>query len=390
MDQPFIPLSVPNLKGNELKYVTQAVETEWVSTGGHYVEDFERAVASYVGAKGAVACQNGTSGLHVALRLLGVQPGDEVIVPALTFIAAVNPVSYIGAHALFMDCDDSLCLDPNKLEAFCREECELRGDALYDRQTGRRVPAIVVVHVFGNMADMPAILRVAKLYRLKVLEDATEALGTHYTQGDLCGAYAGTMGDMGVYSFNGNKIITTGGGGMIVSNDEELLRRAKHLTTQAKVDQQYFIHDEVGYNYRLTNIQAALGLAQMEQLESFILTKDRHHRMYGEGVQDIPGLSLLGFRPGIRSNKWFYTVICGEGYPLDRDGLIRHLGAMNVQCRPIWGLICDQKPYQNERSYHVQTARWYYDRVVNVPCSTNLTDEDVRFVIQCLREPVRA
>ena len=245
MDNRFIPLSVPNLKGNELAYVTHAVESEWVSTAGPYVTDFEESIAAYVHTPGAVACQSGTAGLHVALRLCGVERNDLVIVPTLTFIAAVNPVKYMGADPVFMDCDDSLCIDPNKLRSFCEEECELRGEHLYHKKTGRRIPAIVTVHVFGNMADMVLILDIARQYHVRVIEDATEAIGTKYLSGPLAGRFAGTMGDIGVFSFNGNKIITTGGGGMIVSENGSFLREAKHLTTQAKADEANFIHDEV-------------------------------------------------------------------------------------------------------------------------------------------------
>ena len=257
-DIKFIPLSVPNLKGKEKEYVMNAVESEWVSTAGPYVTDFEKRVAEYVHTPAAVACQSGTAGIHVALQLCGVKSGDLVIAPTLTFIASVNPIKYIGAEPVFMDCDDSLCMDVEKLRSFCKEECEVKDGTLYHKATGKRIPAVVVVHVFGNMADMEGIMDVAKEYCLKVVEDACEAIGTYYTEGRYAGLYAGTIGDVGVYSFNGNKIITTGGGGMIVSMDEELLREAKHLTTQAKSDEANFYHDEIGFNYRLTNLQAAL------------------------------------------------------------------------------------------------------------------------------------
>jgi len=252
MAEKFIPLSVPNLKGNELKYVTEAVATEWVSTGGPYVTELENKIAEYVKVKGAVSCQNGTSGLHIALLLTGVTEADEVIVPTLTFIAAVNPVKYIGAEPVFMDCDDSLCIDAEKLECFCREECDFIDGKLIDRKTKRHVKALLVVHVFGNIADMERILDICGKFNIRVVEDATEAIGTCYIKGKYKGKYAGTLGDVGVYSFNGNKIITTGGGGMIVSDNEEYIARAKHLTTQAKSDELYYTHDEIGYNYRMT------------------------------------------------------------------------------------------------------------------------------------------
>ena len=309
MANHFIPLSVPNLKGNEVEYVKNAVETEWVSTAGTYVSDFEKAVAEYVKVPGAVACQSGTAGLHIALMLCGAERNDMIIVPTLTFIAAVNPVKYIGAEPIFMDCDDSLCIDPDKLEQFCKEECEIKNKVLYHKATGRRIPAMVVVHVFGNMADMEKIVFIAKSYHIKVVEDATEALGTKYISGAYADRYAGTIGDIGVYSFNGNKIITTGGGGMIVSNDTELLVHAKHLTTQAKADELNFIHDEIGYNYRLTNLQAALGLAQMEQLETFIETKIKNYEHYYSQIPLIPGLNMIGFRENTRSNHWFYSCL---------------------------------------------------------------------------------
>lgn len=385
MADTFIPLSVPNLKGNELKYVTHAVETEWVSTAGPYVEDFEKHIADYVSMPGAVACQSGTAGLHIALLLCGVTREDMVLVPTLTFIAAVNPVKYIGAEPMFMDCDDSLCIDPDKLERFCREECRVDNGYLYHKATNRRIPAMVAVHVFGNMVDMLRVLDIAKQYHLRVVEDATEALGTKYTEGPLAGKFAGTMGDVGVYSFNGNKIVTTGGGGMLVSRHPDWLAHAKHLTTQAKSDPANFKHDEVGYNYRLTNLQAALGIAQMEQLEDFIAVKEQNYRLYKTFVDATPGLTLKDFRPGTRSNHWFYALCCQQPYPWTRDEVIQRLKEHSIQARPIWGLIHEQLPYLESHSYDIETAKRYWNCVVNVPCSTNLTEDDVRRVCQVLK-----
>lgn len=383
--EKFIPLSVPNLKGNELAYVSKAVETEWVSTAGGYVSEFEQSIADFVGAERAVACQSGTAGLHTALLICGVTRGDMVIVPTLTFIAAVNPVRYIGAEPAFMDCDDSLCMDPLKLEKFCAEECQMRGGQLYHRNTGRRISAVLVVHVFGNMTDMEQVMNIADRYCLRVIEDATEALGTRYTQGKYNGKFAGTIGDVGVYSFNGNKIITTGGGGMLVSQYSEMLDHAKHLTTQAKSDELNYYHDEVGYNYRLTNLQAALGVAQMEQLEQFIEVKRRNYTRYQEKIPKIPGLDFLKFREGTYSNCWFYSVVCGESVPKGRDQFIQELMQMGVQSRPIWGLIHEQIPYQGSLAYQIEKAVAYWKKVINIPCSTNLREEDVDFVVGCLQ-----
>lgn len=383
MSEKFIPLSVPNLKGNELKYVADAIESEWVSTAGPYVSKFEEKVAEYVHASGAVSCQNGTSGLHVALLLSGVTRDDAVLVPTLTFIAAVNPVKYIGAEPIFMDCDDSLCMDPIKVERFCREECEFMDGKLIEKASGRHIKALLVVHVFGNMADMEALMEIAGKYNLKVIEDATEAIGTYYTEGVYAGRYAGTIGDMGVYSFNGNKIITTGGGGMIVSDNEAYLKEAKHLTTQAKSDELYFMHDEIGFNYRMTNLQAALGLAQLEQLEDFIKIKADRYMQYKAAFDNVEGLELQDVRPGIRSNRWFYALMCKD-YVMNRDEMIKYLSENMVQSRPVWGLISDQLPYQGCRTYMIEKARYYWQYIVNIPCSTNLTEEDAERVIRLI------
>lgn len=387
MGKKFIPLSVPNLKGKELEYVTHAVETEWVSTGGPYVNDFELKVAEYAKCKGAVSCQNGTSGLHIALEVCGITKEDEVIVPTLTFIAAVNPVKYIGAEPIFMDCDDSLTMDVDKLKDFCEMECSFLDGKLINNSTKKHIKALIVVHVFGNMADMERIIEIANKYNLKVIEDATEAIGTYYIEGKYKGKHAGTIGDIGVYSFNGNKIMTTGGGGMIVSNNEELLRKAKHLTTQAKSDELYYTHDEIGYNYRMTNLQAALGLAQLEQLEEFIKVKKSNYDFYKNEIQKISGLRILDFKDSIRPNYWFYALYVEQGYALNRDQTIKYLASKKIQARPIWGLISDQKPYEGSQTYKIDKAKQYLDNVVNIPCSSNLSREDAGYVIECLKQP---
>lgn len=384
MKKKNIPLSIPCLKGNEVKYVTAAIESGWVSTGGAYVNDFENNIAEYVHTAGAVSCQNGTSGIHIALLAAGVTREHMVIVPALTFIAAVNPVSYIGAEPIFMDCDDSLCMDSVKLRKFCEEECILKGDKLFYKKNGCQIKAVVVVHVFGNMADMEQIADIAGHYHLKLIEDATEALGTYYTKGRYKNKFAGTIGDLGVYSFNGNKIITTGGGGMIVSDEEKYLKRARHLTTQAKSDELYYIHDEIGYNYRLTNLQAALGLAQLEQLEDFIRAKEQNYTVYKNMLEAVKGLTLMPFRENIRSNHWFYAIYCDKPYPMDRDRIIEKLSEAGIQSRPIWGLINEQIPYRDKITYMLSKSVMYWKNVINIPCSSGLEKEDISYICEIL------
>lgn len=383
MSDKFIPLSVPNLTGNELKYVSNAIKSEWVSAAGFYVSEFENKVAEYVHTGTAVACQSGTAGLHIALLLIGLTSRDAVLVPTLTFIAAVNPVKYIGASPIFMDCDDSLCIDPVKVERFCQEECDFIENRLIERKSGKHIKALLVVHVFGNMSDMVSLMKTAEKYNLTVVEDATEALGTLYTDGPYKGRYAGTIGDIGIYSFNGNKIITTGGGGMIVSNNRKYLERARHLTTQAKSDEIYFEHDEIGYNYRMTNLQAALGLAQIEQLEHFINVKIENYIFYKNALTHIYGAELLEFRKGTRSNHWFYALFC-RGLRLGRDGLIQYLFENEVQTRPVWGLIHRQVPYRKDRAYEICKAEYYRKYIVNIPCSTNLSKSDMHRVVDLI------
>jgi len=383
----FIPLSVPNLSLDILENIKETIETGWVSTGGRFIKEFEEKVAKYVGVEKAVSCQSGTAGLHLAMRVLGIGPGDEVIVPTVTFIAAVNPVKYMGAEPVFMDCDDTLNMDMDKLEEFLENECRYIDGKVVNKKTGRMIKAVVVVHVFGNPANMEKLMEIKKRYNLKVVEDATEALGSYYLEGKFAGRHCGTIGDIGVYSFNANKIITTGGGGMVVSHNRELLGKVEFLALQAKTDPLYFIHDEIGYNYRMTNIQAAFGVDQIDRLEGFIETKIRNYNLYKKAIEDIEGLTLLPFRPDTRANHWFYSIIVDkEKYGMDRDELLRKLNENNIQTRPLWGLIHKQKPYVNNQAYRIEKAYYYEKNLINVPCSSNLSEEDIEIVVEKLRK----
>lgn len=376
-----IPLSVPNFEGNEKKYVDDAVTQGWVSTGGAYVAELENKIAEYTDSTAAVACQSGTAALHLALLECNVSRDDIVIVPTLTFIAAVNPVKYIGAAPIFMDCDDSLCMDVDKLDTFCRTECEMRGKDLIHKETGKIVKAIIIVHVFGNLADMEALMQIAARYNIKVIEDATEALGTTYLEGKFKNKKAGAIGDYGAFSFNGNKIITTGGGGMLIGKDKESLRHAKYVSTQCKDDEHFYIHDEIGYNYRMTNVQAAIGVAQMEELEEFILRKNRNYDLYCALLKDCRNGYMLKFREGVYSNKWFYSFVLDKDVcRKDVKEYILFLQENGIQSRPIWGLIHEQKPYVNDRAYWIEKASYYSQRVINLPCSTNITRDEIEKV----------
>ena len=383
-EKHFIPLSVPNFSGHEKEYVNDAVVSEWVSTGGSLVPKFEQAVADYVGMPRAVACNSGSSGLHLAMMMAGIGRGDEVLAPTLTFIAAVNPIRYAGAEPIFIGCDDSLCLSPALAEEYLSANAEMQDGRCVSKITGAHIKALVVVHVFGNLADMEGIMDLAARWNLLVIEDSTEALGTRCDTGRYAGKFAGTIGDVGVYSFNGNKIITTGAGGMVVSNHADWAEHAKHLSTQAKADELNFVHDEVGYNYRMTNLQAALGLAQLEQLEGFIAHKIEMYEFYRQALDGKNHYRILPFKDGVRSNHWFYSLYVEDSHPLGRDEIIRRLSEEKIQTRPIWALIQDQADYPRNQRYGDELAYDYLHHVVNLPCSTNLTKEDAQRVVDVL------
>ena len=384
----FIPLSVPNFEGNEKLYVNDALDQGWVSTGGAYITKMEKEMARFLHTDNVAACQSGTAALHLSLVEAGVQPGDIVLVPPLTFIAAVNPVRYQFATPVFIDCDDSFCMDPVKLRSFCEEECLWDGEIL--KHKGHAVKAIVVVHVFGNMADMESIMETADRFHLLVIEDATEALGTKYTGGVYKDRYAGTIGHFGAFSFNGNKIITTGGGGAVTARDPKAVDHIRFLSTQAKTDPHYYIHDEVGYNYRMTNLQAALGVAQMEELPEFIKRKQTNYELYKKLFDGFEFGKLMPFRPDTEPNKWFYSIC------IDRVRISASMREIIVACRDrgfetraIWGLINEQKPYEGEETYKLEKAPYYADRILNIPSSTQITEEEIRYVADEVKNLLR-
>ena len=313
-----IPLCVPEIRGNEWKYIKECLDTNWVSSVGPFVDRFEQELAAYVGTKHAIATVNGTAALHIALLVAGVQPDDEVLVSTLTFISPANAIRYVGAWPVFIDAEpDYWQMDPQKVVDFLDKECQWRDGALYNKITGRRVKAIIPVHILGHPCDMDPILEIVRKYELLVIEDATEALGAKYKD-----RMVGHLGDIACFSFNGNKIITTGGGGMIVTDNEAWARKAKYLTTQAKDDPVEYIHNEIGYNYRLTNVQAAMGVAQLEKLEEHIASKRRIAKTYTQAFKDIPGLHAdlgelaTGQKPG-RETPAERTMAANLGLALD-------------------------------------------------------------------------
>ena len=381
-NESYIPLSVPNLSELEIESVTRTLRQGWISSVGPVVTEFEDAVAHFVGAKHACACSSGTTAIHLALLALGVDKSDIILVPTLTFIAAVNPVKYIGAEPVFFDCDESLCIDPTQVREFLESECSIKDGFTIHEASKKIVKALIIVHVFGNIADMPEFIDISNKYNIRIIEDATEALGSKYIDGTLDNGFAGTFCDVGVYSFNGNKIISTGSGGMLVSNNQSIINKARHLSTQAKVDSLYYLHDEVGFNYRLTSVQAALGLAQLKRLEDFVAHKSTSNKFYSEFFKTNDSLELLEYRKGTRPNYWLSSLQLLDSNK--RDKLILYMKSNEIEVRPIWDLIHKQKPYLDYRIYGSRNAESYLNSVINIPSSTNLTLDNLKRVSETI------
>jgi len=381
----YIPLSVPSLKGNELKYVEECIETEWVSSAGKYVDLFEQKTSEYTGAKYAVACVNGTAALQVSLRLAGVKPGDEVIAPTLTFIAPINAIAYNGASPVFMDADDYYNIDAVKTIQFIREETVFKNGFSYNKTTQARISAIIPVHVWGNAAWLDELIPLCKERNIAVVEDASESLGTIYIDGDNSEKHTGTVGEIGCLSFNGNKIITTGGGGMILTNDPNYAEKAKYLTTQAKDDPIRYIHNEVGFNFRLTNIQAALGVAQLEQLPDIFNRKQEIHKNYLKGIENLDGLFLDKGPKYARNNHWLNLLqINSDIFGETPQQLMNRLEKNTIQTRPVWALNHKQKPYQNCQSYKIEKAEELANKGLSLPSSYNLKNESIESIINSI------
>ncbi len=375
----FIPLLVPEIRGNEWRYIKECLDTNWVSSVGAFVDRFENEIASRVGTQFAVATVNGTSALHVALLLAGVRPEDEVLVSTLTFIAPVNAIRYAGAWPVFIDAEpDHWQMDSAGVVEFLERGCRWQEGTLYNRRTGRRVTALIPVHILGHPVDLDPILEVARKYGVKVIEDATESLGATYR-----GQAVGGLGDMACFSFNGNKMITTGGGGMLVTANEEWARRARYLTTQAKDDPIEYVHKEIGYNYRLTNLLAAMGCAQLEQLDEYIAAKRRIARRYDEALRTLTGISFMKEASWAFSSCWMYTLLIDEtSFGMTSRQLLRALNERKVQTRPLWQPIHRSGAHGGKSAAEMPIAETLYGRALSLPCSVGLSDDEQRRVIE--------
>jgi len=364
-----LALHEPRFSGNEWNYVKECLDTGWVSSVGKFVDRFERDLAETTGARHAVAVVNGTAALHICLKLAGVEPGDEVLMPALTFVATANAVSYCGAVPHFVDVDEAtLGMVAPALRDYLENIADLRAGACFNRTTGRRIRALLPMHTFGHPSDLDALADVAARFRLELIEDAAESLGSYYK-----GRHTGNVGRLSALSFNGNKIITTGGGGAILTNDADLARLAKHITTTAKVPHRWrFEHDMVAYNYRLPNINAALGCAQLEQLPDFLERKRQLFQRYRAAFADIAGAHIVEEPAGCRSNYWLQTLLLDEASADRRDDILAATNDAGLMTRPAWTPMHRLAPYANCPRADLPVAESLERRIINLPSSPQL------------------
>ena len=358
----FVPLHEPTFNEKELQYVTDCVKTGWVSSVGAYVTRFEEDLAKFVGVKRAVAVVNGTAALHIALKVAGVEADDEVLMPSLTFIATANAVSYCSAIPHFIDVHvDSLGVDPFKLDAYLKQIGEVRNGELFNVQTNRRIKAIVPMHTFGHAVHLDELIELAEKYHLVLVEDAAESLGTYYK-----GKHTGSFGKVNAMSFNGNKIITTGGGGAILTDDEALADYAKHLTTTAKIPHKWeYLHDEIGYNYRMPNINAALGCAQLEKLELFLYAKKELTKTYEQLLENVKGVQLFKQPEFSDSNYWLQTLLLDDS--VDRNEVLAYINENGVMSRPIWQPMHELDMFENCPSMDLTITETLKKRIINIP-----------------------
>lgn len=377
----FIPLIVPELRGNEWNYIKDCLDTNWVSSVGSYVERFESMVAAQAGAKYAVATVNGTAALHIALLLAGVQADDEVIVPTLTFIAPVNAIRYTGAWPVFIDAEAKYWqIDPSGIADFVENDCRWSGGVLRNKKSGRRVAAILPVHILGHPVDMDSILAVAAKFSLPVIEDATEGLGALYRSKSI-----GALGRVGCFSFNGNKIITTGGGGMLVTDDADWAARAKYLTTQAKDDPIEYVHKTIGYNYRLTNVLAAMGCAQMEQLAAFVRAKREIAKRYHTALSPLRCIRLPEEANWAFSTFWMYTILIDDVESgISSREILGCLADVKIQTRPLWQPMHRSPAHRDYRGGNYSISDRLYSQALSLPCSVGLSVFEQQQVIDAL------
>jgi perosamine synthetase len=379
-----INLHAPLLKGNELKYISKCIKTTWLSSSGNYVKEFEKKIITFTGSKNAVSCINGTAALQVSLRLLGLKPNHEVIVPTITFIAPVNAIRYFSAQPIFMDVDKHGNIDPKKTIEFIKEKTFYKNGKTYNKKTKKIISILIAVHVFGNPADLDDLVKVCKKRNIKILEDASESLGSYYSKGKFKGKHTGTIGDLGCISFNINKIITSGGGGIILCKNKKISEKIRYLVNQAKNDNINFIHDEVGYNYGLSNINAAIGCAQIENIKKILILKRNLNLIYKKEFSNKTTYSILEEPIYSRSNYWINIV---DLKTLNKKkNFLKTLLKNNIEARPVWKCNHLQKPYIDCETYKIDEALKIENNYLCLPSSYFLKKKKINKILQYFKK----
>tara|TARA_Y100001970_G_C14259237_1_gene878295 strand:- start:17264 stop:18415 length:1152 start_codon:yes stop_codon:yes gene_type:complete len=380
-----LPLSEPYLRGKEIKYLEQCIKTNWLSGSGTYVNLFEKHIANFTSSKYSIGIINGTSALHLALKVLGCKPGNEIIVPTLTFVATVNAVIYNNCSPIFMDSDKYYNIDEEKTLNFLKKNTLFKNGKTINKKTKKVIFAIIVVHVWGNAAKFDKLLKYCKLRNIKVVEDASESLGTKYTNGSFKNLHTGAAGDIGCMSFNTNKIITCGSGGMVLTNNKIHYNKAFYLSTQAKNDPIFYIHNSTGYNYRLNNLNAAVGLAQFENFDKILKKKQKIHKIYKNKINKIPGLKIAEVPDYASNNCWLNVLSIDKNYKFSLTKLINKFSQNNIEVRPIWFLNHKQKMFKKYQTYKIENSVKQIKSSLCLPSSTSLSEASIERVVNLLK-----
>ncbi len=382
-----IPLHAPYISRSDVRKVTETLRSGWVSSSGKLINQFENKISNFTGSKYCVAVSSGTSSLHLALLSIGVQANDEVIVPTITFIAPINAVSYIGAKPIFMDVDKYLNIDSSNVIDFLKNNIFMRNGNAFNKKTKRRISAIIIVHVFGNPANFEDLKKICREKNIQCVEDAAEGLGSYYSSGKFKNKHVGSISKIGCISFNGNKIITTGAGGAIITNSKKIYNKIKYLSTQAKDDDIKYIHNEIGYNYRMPNILAALGITQLNSIKSNLIKKRKINELYSKNFHQVQNIEILSEPEYGKSNFWLNIIkfrkVTKKNFV---ENIVKYLATRGIQARPLWTPNHMQKPYLQCQTYKIKNAQKYYRSCLCLPSSNNLSVKEVKYICSTIKD----
>ena len=384
-EKKIISLHSPNISGEEYNYIEESLSSKML-TLGKYCEIFEKKISDFTSSKYSIACVNGTSALQISLKIAGVEKNDEVIVPTLTFIAPINAIKYNNASPIFMDVDDFHLLDINKTIKFIKNETIFKSGYTFNKKTSKKISAIIPVHTWGNAVNLEELYLICSERNITIIEDASESLGTTYLNGKFSNKHTGTIGLIGCLSFNANKIITSGGGGMILTDNENIAKKARYYINQAKDDSIWYIHNEIGYNFRLSNVHSSIGVAQLEKINDFLAKKKNIHKYYNDNFDKFKGLSIMNAPNHSNSNYWLNILNINEEYSKNLKQVVIDLNKKNILVRPVWYLNHLQKPYANCQTYELENAQKIVANSLCLPSGTDLTEDDLNCIIKYFYE----